>query len=142
MKTGDTLLMLCGVINVLIALLHVGVIYYGAPAYRYFGAGEKLAIMAEQGSPVPAVVTSAITFVFLAFAIVTFAQAGGLPLPYAFYGVFAIATIYTLRGAMVVPLLFMASKASKFDLVSSLISLAIGLLHFVGLYWSRWTMSG
>jgi hypothetical protein len=137
MRSGDTLLALCGVINLLIALLHVAVIYYGAPAYRFFGAGEQMAVMSEQGSLVPAMVTSGVTLVFFVFALVTFAQAGWLRLPFSFQGVFAIATIYTLRGLLVVPLLFMGDKASQFDLVSSLISLLIGAAHFAGLYSSR-----
>ena len=137
MRTGDVLLTLCGVINVAIALLHLAVIYYGAPAYRYFGAGEKMAVMAEKGSIVPALVTLVITMVFMAFAIVTFAQAGWLSLPAAWYGVFAIASIYTLRGLALVPLLFVRSRVSMFEWVSSAISLVVGLLHFAGLYWSR-----
>lgn len=134
MTLGDFLLVACGTLNVLIALLHVVVIWYGAPAYRYFGAGEKMATLAEQGSPVPAAVTWAITFAFLGFAAVVFAQVGWIDLPHAHYGVLAIASIYTLRGVMVLPLLLMPAPVSRFDLISSLISLAVGLLHFAALH--------
>lgn len=134
MTIGEILLTICGVINVLIALLHVVVIYYGAPAYRYFGAGEKMATMAEQGALLPAVVTSGITLVFAAFAALAFAEAGWFTLPYSYVAVVAIAAIYTLRGLMVLPLLVKQASVSRFDLVSSIISFAVGLLHFAGLF--------
>lgn len=134
MAIGEILLTLCGVINALIALLHVLVIYYGAPAYRYFGAGEKMAMMAEQGALFPAVVTSGITIVFAAFAAVAFAEAGWFTLPYSYIALVAISAIYTLRGLMVVPLFVKQGSVSRFDLVSSVISLAVGLMHFAGLF--------
>lgn len=136
MTTNQILLIACGSISAAIALLHAVIIYYGAPAYRYFGAGEKLATMAEQGSPVPAVVTFGITLVFFVFAAFAFAEAGLFALPYSFIAVASIAAIYSLRGLMLLPLLAKRNTASRFDLISSAISLFIGLLHFAGLYWS------
>lgn len=137
MKTGINLLAMSGMISLAIAVLHLIIIYYGAPAYRYFGAGETMATMAANGSLLPAMVTLGVTIVFLVFSAYGFAAAGYLTLPYTFAAMFAIGAIYTLRGLTLFPMLFMAEQVSKFDVVTSLISLAIGLLHFAGLFWNK-----
>lgn len=134
MTTSQLLLITCGSINAAIAMLHAVIIYYGPPAYRYFGAGEKMATMAEQGSLLPAAVTFGITLVFSVFAAFAFAEAGLFSLPFSFAAVISIAAVYTLRGLMVLPLLVKQGAISRFDLFSSIISLVIGLLHFAGLY--------
>lgn len=122
--------------SLLVALLHVYVILRGAPAYRTFGAGETLASMAERGSWLPALLTSAITAVFLVFAAYYLSAAGLLPvLPYLKWGMIGIAALYTLRGAMVV--LALRIRMSAFDFYSSLVSLAVGLLHAAAL-WLAW----
>ncbi|RRN43929.1 hypothetical protein EHV23_11090 [Lautropia dentalis] len=59
------LLMSSACCSLLVALLHVFVIINGAPAYRFFGAGETLASMAEQGSWLPGVLTAGIALVFV-----------------------------------------------------------------------------
>ena len=46
--------------SALAAALHVGCIVFGAPWYRFFGAGERMAQMASAGHWYPAVVTVAI----------------------------------------------------------------------------------
>ena len=122
--------------SLLVALLHVYVIVRGAPAYRTFGAGETLAAMAERGSWLPALLTSGITAVFLVFAAYYLSAAGLLPaLPFLKIAMIGIAAIYTLRGAMVA--MALRVKMSAFDFYSSLVSLAIGLLH-VGAVWLAW----
>ncbi|MBI2483205.1 hypothetical protein HYV74_03455 [Candidatus Uhrbacteria bacterium] len=121
-----------------VALLHVVIIFFGAPAYRYFGAGEQMVSMAERGSVIPAVLTLGLVGVFVAFGGYALAAAGvvkGLRLPFVHWVVFAIAAIYSLRGLMSVSGLFLL--ISGFDIVSSLISLGIGVVHFLGLYWNR-----
>ena len=117
--------------SLLVALLHVYVIINGAPAYRFFGAGETLASMAEQGSWLPGVLTAGIALVFVVFWLYYAAAAGWRvwPLPKLRLGLIVIAAIYTLRGAAVLPALLFRMNMSAFDLWSSWISLAIGVLH-------------
>lgn len=130
MMCSDSLLIASAVCSILVALLHVYVIAKGAPAYRFFGAGERLASLAERGSWVPALLTSGITFAFFAFAAYYLAAAGVMPKPpYLSLGLIVIAALYTLRGALVIPAWFFGKTLSSFDIGSSLISLAIGLLH-------------
>lgn len=126
----QNLLIAAAVCSVLVALLHIYVIAQGPWAYRYFGAGEKLAGLAEQGSWIPTLLTSGITLVFFVFAAYYFAGAGWLPKPPLFrIGLIGIAAIYTLRGAMVIPGWILGIKMSNFDIWSSIVSLSIGLLH-------------
>ncbi len=130
MAYRDSLLIASAACSIVVALLHVYVIAKGAPAYRFFGAGERLASLAEQGSWWPALVTSGITLVFLVFAAYYLAAAGVLPrLPWLSAGLIGIATVYSLRGALLIPVWLMGRALSPFEVASSLISLGIGLLH-------------
>lgn len=47
------MLITAGLLSLSAALLHLICIYFGASWYRYLGAGEKMAEMAEQGSKYP-----------------------------------------------------------------------------------------
>lgn len=80
------------------------IIFVGAPGYRYFGAGEVIARLAEQGSPVPALVTLGVGAVFAVFAVRAFSGAGLVGrLPLLRSGLLVIGAIYTLRGLVAVP---------------------------------------
>jgi hypothetical protein len=127
------LLVLCALLDFGVAALHVVVMFMGARGYRAFGAGETIARWAEEGSLLPTLIALGITAVFLGFAAYVLAVAGWLALPHARLTVIGIAAIYTLRGALLAGLLIVPDKLSRFDVVSSIISLAIGLLHFAAL---------
>lgn len=129
MSPGFVLLVTGGVLSAAVALLHVAIVWYGAPAYRYFGAGERLATMSEGGSVWPAIVTLGIATTFAAFATYALAAAGLLPFPASPLGVAGIGAIYTGRGLALAPVAMMRRRASRFDVVSSVVSLAMGLLH-------------
>lgn len=130
----STLWMICAAINVAIAVLHIVIIFIGESAYRYFGAGEQMAGMAAQGSPIPALVTSAVTAAFFAFAAFNLAGAGMFSLPLTMWALAGITAVYLLRGAVVVAVPFMNTPVSNFDLVSSFVALGIGVLHALAFY--------
>lgn len=133
---GKSILLAAATTSLLVALLHVYVIARGASAYRTFGAGEKLASMAELGSWMPALLTSGICAVFLVFAAYCLSAAGLLPpLPFLKVSLICIAMIYTLRGAAIV--LAVPMKLSSFGSYSSLVSLLTGLLHATAV-WLAW----
>jgi hypothetical protein len=124
------LMLISSVCSLLAALLHVYVIVKGPWAYRFFGAGETLATMAERGSWLPGLLTAGITVVFLVFAAYFAAGAGVVPsLPYMRVALIGIAAVYTLRGALLLPVWLSGTRISAFDFWSSLVSLGIGLLH-------------
>jgi hypothetical protein len=99
-----SLLKLAGVSSACVAALHLLVIFVGGPAYRYFGAGEQMARMAEQGSPTPALVTAGLTLLFAVWAAYAFSGAGLLRrLPLLRTGLVVIGIIYALRGLLLLP---------------------------------------
>jgi uncharacterized membrane protein YiaA len=119
------------------ALLHLGVIVGGPDWYRFFGAGEPMAQMAERGSIVPALVTAAIAVLLAVWAAYAFAGAGLIRrLPLMRTALVAISAIYLLRGLLIIPVL-MKPDSPAFDIWSSLIVLVYGLAYAVGT-WRAW----
>jgi hypothetical protein len=136
--TARGMLKLAGIMSASIALLHVAVIFFGGPAYRYFGAGEEMARLAEAGSPVPALITAGITVVFALWATYAFSGAGVIGrLPLLRVGLVTIGAIYTARGLLLGPqaawfLSALREAVPPRQLAFSGASLAIGLVYLVG----------
>jgi len=133
LSTAKLAILIAGVLSLLVAILHIAIVIAGAEWYRFFGAGEQMAKMAEQGSLIPAIVTLAIAIVFAVWAAYAFASAGIIAnMPLQKTALIAISSIYILRGLVVVVLIFKPMLASSFNIWSSLVSLAIGLLYAYG----------
>jgi hypothetical protein len=117
------------------SILHLGCIVGGAPWYRFFGAGERMARSAQAGSWVPAFVTLGIAVVLAVWAAYALAGAGVIQRPPLLkVGLCAITAVYLLRGAVIVPaLLLPRGPATSFAIWSSAICLAIGVVHAIGL---------
>jgi hypothetical protein len=124
-----------------LVVLHFGVIVAGAPAYDYFLAGQRMVELAEARSLAPTLVTGAIAFVFTLFSAYALAAAGFFWLPAARVLVAAIGCIYTLRGALIVPEAIMVRFMDRPPraLVFAAISLAIGVIHLIGVL-RRWRL--
>jgi hypothetical protein len=130
-------LVIGGFLSLAAALLHVAVIAGGPDWYRFFGAGEGMARMAEQGSPVPALVTLGIAALLAIWAAYAFAGAGLMRrLPLMRTALVAITAIYLLRGLLIIPVL-MKPDAAAFDIWSSLIVLVYGIVYALGT-WRAW----
>lgn len=116
------------------ALLHVAIIFGGGPWYRFFGAGEEMALASEAGNIYPTVVTAFIAIVLALWAAYALSGAGVFPrLPLLKWGLIVIAAVYLLRGLAIVPLFFFApEQASSFLVWSSIICIVYGVAHFVG----------
>ena len=117
------------------ALLHVAIVFGGAPWYRFFGAGERMASAAAAGRLYPAVVTFGIALVLGCWAAYALSGAGVLPaLPLLQLGLATITAIYLLRGLAIIPLLIAGrDKATPFLIWSSVICVGYGVVHLVGL---------
>lgn len=134
---GRSLLAVAGTLSALIALLHVVVIVLGPPGYRYFGAPDEFAVMTEQGSLAPAILTGIFAFLFLVWALYAF---GGARLirrpPMVRLGLVVISAVYILRGLSAVPealLLMRSPGAFPFRFLAfSLVSLGVGLCYAAG----------
>lgn len=137
---GRRWLLLAAAGSFAVALLHAVIIGIGAPAYRYFGAGD-LAPLAEQGSPMPALITSFLVVLFAVWGAYALSGAGVIRrLPLLRVGLILIAAIYTLRGLLLIPELIQLGRgalAAPRMAVFSAVSLAIGILHIAGLVAGR-----
>ena len=139
-STRNPSLVLGGLLSAAAALLHIGVIVGGPDWYRFFGAGEAMATMAEQGSMTPTLITLGIAAVLAIWAAYAFSGAGLLPrLPLLRTGLVVISAIYLLRGLALIPALIInGGDVMPFVLWSSLIVLVYGIAYAVGT-WIAWS---
>jgi hypothetical protein len=128
-----------GILSLAAALLHLAVIAGGPDWYRFFGAGEEMARLAERGSPVPAVVTVLIALLLAIWAAYAFAGAGLIRrLPLMRTALVLISAIYLLRGLVLIPIALPGPPPlDAFTLWSSLIVLVCGIAYALGT-WGAW----
>ncbi len=133
--TPNLALMIGGTLSALAAAAHLGCIVFGAPWYRFFGAGEPMVRLVEAGSSYPAKITAVITLVLLTWAAYAFSGAGLLPkLPLLRPILCAITLVYLLRGFAFFPLMpRFPGNSLTFWLVSGAICATIGVAHAIGL---------
>lgn len=117
------------------ALLHLGCIYFGAPWYRFFGAGEEMAKLAEQGSLQPTLVTLFIFAVLAVWACYALSGAGVIKkLPLRKLVLVLITLIFTIRA--IAGFFLIAEpigRTPEFWLWSSLICLAFACSYGIGI---------
>lgn len=120
-----------------VAALHLVIIFVGARGYRFFDAPD-LAVLAERGSFLPAVVTAGLVLVFTAWGFYALSGAGYVrPLPLLRPALTLIAAVYTVRGLVLVPELLgllPAHLLSPRSTAFSAVALSIGVAHFAGLF--------
>jgi len=123
----------------LAAALHIGIVIGGPSWYRFFGAGESMAQMAEQGSAKPTFITLSITTVLIVWGAYAWSAAGLLPkMPLLKLALLAITSVYLVRGlgGIVAPFVTnhpqVKQNSTTFWVWSSVICLVIGLFHLVG----------
>jgi hypothetical protein len=121
------------------AVLHLAVIAGGPAWYRFFGAGEQMARMAERGHLYPPLITTGIATVLAVWVACAISGAGLMArLPLLRTALVIITAIYLLRGLLIVPVaLIVPYPEGAFDYWSSVIVLAYGLVHAAGL-WLAW----
>lgn len=128
-------LMLGAALSAVAALLHVGIIFGGAPWYRFFGAGEDMARASDAGRIYPAIVTAMIATTLGAWSAYALSGAGFIgPLPLLKFALIAITAVYLLRGFAIIPLVLWARpRVTPFLVWSSLICIGYGAVHLIGL---------
>lgn len=127
-----------GVLSAAASALHLLCIVGGGDWYRFFGAGEAMAQAAERGEAYPALLTLAIAAVLATWAAYAFAGAGLIRrLPLMRTALVAITAIYLLRGAALIPALTVPAMGGAFNIWSSVIVLAYGVVHAIGT-WRAW----
>ena len=138
----NIMLIFAGTMSLIAAALHLGCIYFCASWYRLFGAGEHMALMAEQGSIKPTLITLSITLVLMTWSLYAFSAAGAIiKLPFIRVILMLITAIYIFRG--VAGYFFMNTplgRTPEFWIWSLSICLIIGLVHLIGLKQARSTL--
>ncbi len=99
-ESRNAFLIAGALMSALAAALHLGCIVFGAPWYRFFGAGERMAQMATAGHWYPTVITVVIAAVLAAWSLYALSGAGVIRARFRSCGPFCacITGIYLLRG--------------------------------------------
>ena len=128
-------LIVAGTLSAVAAILHLGCIYFGASWYRFFGAGEKMALLSEQGSIQPTLITSVIVIVLSIWTMYAFSAAGIIfKLPLIRLALVSITLIYLARGIAGFFLINSPmGRSPEFWVWSSVICLSFGIVHLIGL---------
>lgn len=122
-------------LSAIVAVLHIGCIYFGATWYRTMGAGEKMAMLAERGSIRPTLITSTLVVIFIIWSLYALSGAGVISdLPLLRLALMIITSIYLLRGLLGFIFYFKPlGRTPEFWLWSSGICSVLGLIHLIGL---------
>jgi len=125
------------------ALAHLVCIFFGASWYRKLGAGEQMAMLAEQGHWYPTLVTIVLVIVLIMWSLYALSGAGLIVrLPLLRLGLSVITCIFILRSLTFVWLMqWFPDNSLTFWLISSGICLGIGLCYAIGTYQS-WSTLG
>ncbi len=134
-RSMNVFLIIAGILSAVVATLHLGCIYFGGSWYRFFGAGEQMALLSEQGSIKPTLITSIIVLILSTWSLYAFSAAGVIfKLPFIRLALVLITFIYLARG---VAGFFLINnpmgRSPEFWVWSSIICLFFGIVHFVGL---------
>lgn len=141
MKIINRYLVIGGILSAIASLLHIAIIIGGADWYRFFGAGEGMARLAQNGSMYPTIITSIIAAILALWSLYAFSGAGVISrLPLLKIALWIISMIYMMRGLLGIPIVicldhpYLNELENKmvFMVFSSVISLGIGLLYLIG----------
>ena len=144
MREGGGWLAVAGCLSLGASLAHLAAIAGGPAWYRAMGAGERIARGVERGDAFPVIVTLGIALILAGWATYAASGAGLIArLPLLRPVLIAITAVYLARGLVLFwpGLLRRPDLSPAFITWSSLIVLAIGAVHAIGL-WRAWTMLG
>lgn len=134
-------LKLASLLTYAVALLHAAIIFGGADWYRFFGAGEELANMQEQGSYYPAILTLAIAILLcIAASYALFGSGFMKPLPFTKPVLTITAMVFLGRGLFAIPLILLVDDPyflelrlkMPFMIITSVFCFGLGAIFAVG----------
>ncbi|MDC9527308.1 hypothetical protein PSH54_17680 [Pseudoalteromonas sp. Angola-30] len=135
----NKLLVIAGVLSFIASLLHIACIFGGPDWYRFFGAGEHMAQLAEQGSTYPTFVTLIISAILAIWGMYALSGAGVIiKLPLLKTALVLITGVYLLRGiaGLIAPFVttsqFIHHNSIVFWIVSSIVCSIYGLFYLLG----------
>lgn len=123
-----------GIFSILAAILHIAIIIGGPDWYRFWGAGEEMATLAENGSWIPPVVTFGIFVVLFIWGLYALSGAGlKIRLPFLKTALVIISSVYSLRGLLLIDaLIFDPEGITNFLIWTSVVSFVVGMIHVIG----------
>ncbi|MBV7317629.1 hypothetical protein [Shewanella sp. NIFS-20-20] len=132
--TNNKWLLAAALTCMLAALAHLGCIVFGGDWYRFFGAGEQMAQMAEQGLWYPTIVTAIIVLILSVWALYALSAAGLIRrFPFTRLALLTIISLLFLRAISFTSLMSMFPENSlTFWLISSAICLFMSCLFAIG----------
>ncbi|TMO80361.1 hypothetical protein CWC16_07235 [Pseudoalteromonas sp. S3776] len=135
----NKLLVIAGLLSFIASLLHIACIFGGPDWYRFFGAGEHMAQLAEQGSTYPTFVTLIISAVLAIWGLYALSGAGViLKLPLLKTALVLITAIYLVRGIAGLTIPFLTTSQAihhnsmQFWIISSVVCSIYGLFYLLG----------
>jgi hypothetical protein len=129
-----------GTLTAVAGLAHLACIVMGPPAYRFMGAGERMARAVEAGKLEPGLITLCIASVLIVWSLYAFSAAGLIrELPFTGAVLAAVCVVFLAR-AFGFPLLrpMFPENSTTFWFVSSGICLLLGTLYAIGAF-HAWT---
>lgn len=134
-RSSSKFLVVGAMLSATAALLHLGCIAFGAPWYRFLGAGERMVQMDLAGHLYPTVATLVISGILVLWSAFALSGAGVIPrLPLTRPALCAITAVYLARGvgfAWLMP--YFPGNSAAFWHWSSAICLVFGIVHLIGL---------
>lgn len=134
-------LAIAGIGTAIASVLHIAIIIGGPDWYRFFGAGEGMAQLAEKGSNYPIITTSIIAVILGIWALYAFSGTGFMQkLPLLKPILIIISIVFTIRGLFGIPLVIILDhpylneleQKMVFMVISSIISLTLGWFYLKG----------
>ena len=126
-------LLLGSTLSLIISIVHIAAIMIGPAAYNYLDAPE-LAVLAQAGSWIPAILTVVMALIFGLFSLYALSAINGVgKLPFVTIMVPFIGVVYCLRGLAVIWFVWLvvidSPNAIPREIVFSLISLITGACY-------------
>lgn len=141
---GSNQLIIAAALSFIASFLHIAIIFGGADWYRFFGAGEKMAKLAEAGNFYASLVTVAIAIILFIWGLYALSGAGVIfKLPFLRLALVAITAVFLLRGLAGLVLPFVSNhpavtqNSTTFWVVSSFICLVLAAFYLFGTM-NRW----
>lgn len=136
---GKSQLTIAAILSFIAAVLHIAIIFGGPEWYRFFGAGEQMAQLAEAGSAYPTQVTLFISGVLAVWGLYALSGAGLIfKLPGLKAALILITAVLLARGMAGLILPFVSNHPAitqnsiTFWIVSSMICSWFGLYYLKG----------
>ncbi len=119
--------------NFLIAFLHISVFICPEKIFALTGVGDEMAAQAAIHGSIPYLLTVFVMIVFTVFGLYGLSAAGTIrELPFLKFGIYAIATIFLLRGVGELIYESIQGTSSSLETIYSFVAVLVGLLYLLG----------